>query len=308
MTTTSYPSPRLPRLRMRSFAALHLAVLLFGAAGVLGKYLTMTALTLVFGRTLFASLVLLPFVRWNTIRRPGSTMRLFLSGALLAVHWLTFFASLTYAPVAFGLMGFATFPVFVALLEPWLFGQGRRRQDMLMAIFVVSGLIVMMSDTRWEDGSPQALLVGMLSGLSFALLTLTNRKQSQSMSAVEIAFLQNSVACLVLTPFILYQGELTHISVSGWGLLAILGIVFTALSHSLFAFSLKQLSASLVSVTAALEPVYGMVLAYLVLGETISVRGIMGATIVIATTTCASYFSTRGHEGASVTVDIGRQK
>jgi len=61
----------------------------------------------------------------------------------------------------------------------------------------------------------------------------------------------------------------------------------------LFAFSLKQLSASLVSVTAALEPVYGMVLAYVVLGEHVSMQNIAGAAIVLLTTTFAGYLGSQ---------------
>ncbi|MFZ6847492.1 DMT family transporter [Undibacterium sp. RuRC25W] len=278
---------------MRSFVALHLAVLLFGAAGVFGKYIALTSLSLVFGRTFFAALSLLPFVHWKDLRLSDNWLELLLSGGLLAVHWLTFFASLTYASVAFGLMGFATFPVFVAILEPWFFKQRRQRRDLLIAFLVVVGLIVMVSDATWQDGSLRAIAMGALSGLSFALLTLSNRGQSRRASSMQIAFVQNSAACLLLTPLVLYQQELASVSLLTWLLLATLGIVFTALSHSLFAFSLKQLSASLVSVTAALEPVYGMVLAYVVLGEHVSMQNIAGAAIVLLTTTFAGYLGSQ---------------
>jgi len=274
--------------RLRSFLALHLAVLLFGAAGVFGKYIALSALSLVFGRTLFAALCLLPLVQWPALRQSIKWSGSMVSGALLALHWLTFFASLHYAAVAFGLMGFATYPIFVATLEPWLFKQPRQRRDIYVAVMVVLGLIVMVSDAKWQDGSLQAIGMGALSGLSFAFLTLTNRNQGKTASSIQIAFIQNSIACLLLLPMAIFEHELIKISLHTWILLAVLGVVFTALSHSMFAFSLQSLSASLVSITAALEPVYGMLLAYLVLDEVVSVRAFSGAAIVILTTSVAS--------------------
>ena len=276
--------------RLRSFLSLHLAVLLFGAAGVFGKYIALSALSLVFGRTLFAALCLLPMMKLQTLKKSVNWYLSLVSGALLAIHWLTFFASLHYAPVAFGLMGFATYPIFVAVLEPIILKSAWQRRDVLTAIMVVVGLIVMVSDTGWQDGSLQGIGMGALSGVSFALLTLSNRHQGENESSSQIAFVQNAIACALLAPFAIYQGELLHVSVRTWVLLGVLGVVFTAVSHTLFAFSLKKISAILVSVTAALEPVYGMILAYIVLGEVIQTRTLLGAAIVLLTTTIATYF------------------
>ncbi|MBC3862184.1 DMT family transporter [Undibacterium jejuense] len=273
----------------RSLLSLHLAVMLFGAAGVIGKYISVGALSLVFGRTLFAAVSLAPLVNWHSVKATKNLAGTIGNGALLAVHWLSFFASLQYAAVAFGLMGFATYPIFVALLEPWIFKLPRHRRDAWMAVMVVVGLLVMLSDAHWQGGSVKAVGMGILSGLSFALLTLNTRDQSKSLSATQVAFIQNSVACLLLLPLVLYQGELYTINIKTWFLLALLGSVFTALSHSLFAYSLQRLPATLVSLTASLEPVYGMGLAYIFLGETVSGRTLCGAAIVLLTTSFATY-------------------
>src|SRR6266567_5131814 len=100
--------------RARSLAALHLAVVLFGFAGLFGKWLALPAVTIVFGRTLVASVALAVLLRLE--RLPGAIPgrridgRLAVNGAVLALHWVAFFEAIRIASVAVGLLGFASFP------------------------------------------------------------------------------------------------------------------------------------------------------------------------------------------------------
>ena len=289
------PFDQLPQHLMKnnafsSFLALHVAVFLFGAAGVLGKLLATGALLLVFGRTLFAALSLLPVLALQgQLNFRGIPKTVILCGVLLAIHWLTFFASLNFAPVAFGLMGFASFPLFVALLEPWFFKEARRASDAWAALLVVIGMVVMVSDASWNGGAVIALALGVLSGLSFAFLALANRWQGGHIPPFKLAFLQNGVAVMVLLPWVLGSGAMSGVAPQTWCGLVLLGVVFTALSHGLFMFSLRRLSTSFASLMTSLEPVYGMLLAYFFLHEMPGMRELTGATIVLAATAYASY-------------------
>lgn len=278
------------KTELPSLFALHIAVFLFGAAGVLGKLLAVSALLLVFGRTLFAALCLLPLLAYQRQLHFRDVSKSILAcGLLLAIHWLTFFASLNFGPVAFGLMGFASFPLFVALLEPWFFKETRRAHDAWAALFVVIGMVVMVSASSWGDGAVYALGLGILSGFSFALLAMMNRWQGAQMPPFKQACLQNGVATILLLPFILMTGDLVGKSMQTWSGLILLGVVFTALSHGLFMFSLSKLSTSFASIMTSLEPVYGMLLAYLLLQETPGMHELSGAFIILAATAYASY-------------------
>ncbi|MCU6433670.1 DMT family transporter [Undibacterium sp. Jales W-56] len=285
---------------LQAILALHIAVLLFGSAGVVGKVLAASSLLLVFGRTLFAALSLLPvlLVR-RELRLRGMPKAVYLCGVLLALHWLSFFASLNVAPVAYGLIGFASFPLFVAWLEPYLFKEKRHARDWLAALAVMLGMVVMVSDTRLEQIAESAalpgLLLGVLSGFSFALLALINRWQGSHMAAFNLAFYQNGVACVSLLPFVLFSGAASGVAMEVWWGLALLGVVFTALSHGLFMFSLRHVSTRFASLTTSLEPVYGIVLAYFVLHETPSVRAMMGCLMVLLATTLATYWHSGSH-------------
>src|SRR5215470_4455591 len=105
----------------RSLVALHAAVLLFGFAGLFGKWLALPPVSIVFGRTLVASValaLLLRFLRDRSVTQQGRfDWRLVAGGAVLAVHWGAFFQAIQTASVAVGLLGFASFPLFVLLLE-----------------------------------------------------------------------------------------------------------------------------------------------------------------------------------------------
>lgn len=285
------------------YVALHFAIFLFGSAGVLSKVLAVSSLLLVFGRTLFASLSLIPLLLVQhefSFRAVPKTV--ILCGALLAVHWLSFFAAMKVAPVTYGLMGFASFPLFVTWLEPWLFKEKRDGKDWYAALAVVIGMAVMVSDTGGGDIANAAaqspvtgLLLGIFSGFSFALLVLANRWQGGHIAPFRLAFLQNSVATVTLLPFVLVNGGLSEISANAWWGLALMGVVFTAISHGLFMYSLRHVSTRFASLMTSLEPVYGIAIAYLVLHETPNLRALIGCAIVISATVAVSYWHGKSH-------------
>ncbi len=275
----------------RALLALHLAVLLFGTAGVFGKFLAVPAVVLVFGRTLFATLGL---TAWLALRRE-LTMRglrpgLLLCGVLLAAHWLSFFQAVLESSVAVGLMGFASFPVFVTWLEPWWFKEPRRRSDILAALAVVVGLWLLVPPGDWSGRTAVGLGWGIVSGFTFALLAMANRVFARDVKPVRLAWVQNGSAMLVLLPFVSWPLSL---SASTWLGLALLGVVCTALSHSLFMFSLSRLPARLASVTTALEPVYGILLALIWLDEWPGVREWAGCAVILGATTLATWWHGR---------------
>lgn len=194
-----------------------------------------------------------------------------------------FFESIIVSSVAIGLMGFASFPIFVTWLEPIWFKKTRKKMDWVASFAVVFGLWLLLPGGWVFSDITLGLILGIASGLSFALLVLANRTIVQDTGAMQLAFWQNSFATLVLMPFIPWA-TLFSLTPSLWFGLAVMGIIFTALSHTLFMFSLKRLSAQLASITATLEPVYGILLATILLGETISQKEFMGIIIILSTT------------------------
>lgn len=289
--------------KTRSLIQINIAVLLFGVAGLFGKFLTTPAIGLVFGRTLFAALALALILVWKKERLAFKTGKeyvvFFMLGAILAVHWSTFFYSIQISTVAIGLLTYSTFPIFVTFLEPAILREPLKKRDLLIALVVFSGLILIIPEYDLKNNITLGVFWGTLSGLLFALLSVLNRKYVQQHSAVTIAFYQNGFACLCTLPFafMINASVLLH----DFFYLLFLGIFCTALSHTLFIQSMTRLKAQLASVIAALEPVYGIVLAILLLGEFPNLRTLLGGIVILAAVIYASLnSSTASSEGIHI--------
>jgi drug/metabolite transporter (DMT)-like permease len=276
--------------RSRPLLQVHAAVLLFGLAGLFGKFLALPPVVIVLGRVLFASLTLLVVSALGGLPlRPRSLRSLlaFLApGVLLAVHWTTFFQSVQVSSVAVALITYSTFPVFVAFLEPIFFRERLRAVDVLLALTALAGVVILVPDFDLGDRSTQGVLWGVASGLTFALLSLLNRTFVRRHSSITIALYQDAFAGLVLLPF----------AAAGWPpltvgdvlLLAALGVVFTALAHSLFIAGMRGVNARTASMIACLEPVYGTALAAVLLREFPPGRVLIGGVLVLGVAFCAT--------------------
>ena len=128
-----------------------------------------------------------------------------------------------------------------------------------------------------------------MSGLTFALLAVMNRRWAAARTATDIAFWQNLVAALVLLPFAwAAPWALGAIGAREIMLLMALGLLCTALAHTLFIAALAAVTAHTASVIAALEPVYGIALAVALLGEVPGPRTLAGGTLIVAAAVLAT--------------------
>jgi drug/metabolite transporter (DMT)-like permease len=270
-----------------ALCALHVAVALFGFAGLFGKWLALPAVAIVLGRTLIASVTLFGIVRLQGgAGRPTRTLAL--NGVILAVHWASFFAAIQVSTVAVGLLGFASFPLFVLLLERRLLGRRASWPEAVTALLVSAGLVLLVPSFSLADRTVQGLGWGLLSGFTFAMLAVRNRDLARSHPPAVLALWQNAFAALCLAPVAVLWPEARWPTAQEWLLLAALGVVCTALAHTLFIASLRRLSAHTASIVSALEPVYGIALALLLLGEVPGPRTLVAAALIIAAAFIAS--------------------
>jgi drug/metabolite transporter (DMT)-like permease len=272
-------------------AQIHFAVLLAGCAGLFAKLLTVGAAQLTAGRTVFGSVALLLFalatrknLRLATLK---DTAALVLSGMILALHWFSFFHSIQVSTVAIGLLSFSTFPLFTTFLEPLVFGERIRREDMVTALVVTVGLALVTPSLDFSNHLTQGVLWGILSALAYAVLALLSRQYTARYPSACVSFYQQAVAALCILPFAL---QATHpISGTDWLYLIVLGVVFTALGQGLVVASLKHLNAQTTSVVFGLEPVYGIALAWLLIGETPALRTALGGVLICGAVVLASF-------------------
>lgn len=289
-------------MKRRAILSVNLAVLLFGLAGLFAKWINLPAICITFGRVLFSSVALglYMLVRRQRLRIADGKdfLLLVFAGAVLALHWWAFLRSIQLSTVAIGTITFSSFPLFVTFLEPLVFRQKLKRRNVLTAILVLLGVFITIPEFSPENGTFIGILVGMLSALAYAVLTLMNKSFAGKYSGTLTAFYEQASAAVILFPFILHTR--VQPSAADVGLLLFLGVVTTATAHTLFISSLKTLPAQLSSVCASMETVYGILFALLLLGEVPSVREIIGAAVILCVVLFAQKAEGRERKGMTV--------
>lgn len=271
--------------KSKSLFQLHIAVLLFGLSGLFGKLVHLSPLSIVFGRVLFSSVFLLLIIvnlkKKLKLNQSSHYICLVIMGIILSVHWFAFFKSIQVSTIAVGLSTFSTFPIFVTFLEPFFFRERLKFRDIVLALIAFMGVLIVVSRVDAYSNIIEGALWGIASGLTYGVLSIINRKYVKEYSSLVITFYEQVIAALALAPFILVQRPVFQ--TGDILLLALLGVVFTAVSHSLFIGGLKHIRAHAAGIISSLEPVYGIIFAALFLGELPSFRELFGGAIIIGT-------------------------
>ena len=277
-----------------ALGALHIGALMFGLTGVFGKLAAASPAIIVFGRAAFAVLALAFFARFASGTRwqkldAVDLRRLLLSGLLLTGHWVSFFIAVKVAGVAIATLGFASFPAFTVILEGLIFRERIRANEILLVVLVSIGLVLVTPDFDLASGATTGLLWAVASGLLFALLSLTNRASSGRIPPVQAALCQNVVVAICLLPVAVPQ--LSEVRAIDWLWIGLLGVFCTGVAHSLFVASLAVIKARTASVVFALEPVYGITLAWLLFDENPTLRMLIGGALIIVAIVVSSRLS-----------------
>ncbi len=271
----------------RAFVKLHIAVLLAGLTGVLGKLISLNEGLLVWWRLLLAVPLLwvLAFLRKPGGRRrqsgadspAGGTLRIdhrdiwriIGIGGIAALHWVAFYGSIKYSNVSVGLLCFSAIGFFTALIEPLVLGHRIDVVELLLGLLVIVGIFfIFQVDPHYKTG----IFIGLLSALLGSLFPVLNKRILQRVSAVNVTLYELSGGFLVLTvllPFYLHFFPAPSL-IPGWadlGWLLILSWLCTVLAFNLSMSALQRISAFTVNLSYNLEPVYGILLAFLIFRE-----------------------------------------
>lgn len=271
------------RPRNASLIQLNVAVLMWGGTAMFAKGLALSVTHAICLRSLIGAGVMLLFLlavksplRVNKPRHYGLMVTL---GLLLCLHWLTYFKALKVSTAAVAILALQTYPVVTALIEPFLFRERLRRADIVLAMLVFSGILIMTPKMSLSNTTTQGIVLGVASGQFFMVRNLLTRKYVRQYSSSSLMFWQMLVTGVVLVPWLL-TGTWDWAPGTG-GLLVLFAVVFTALPHTLFSASFKHLSAKTVGVIATLLPFYGALFGYLIHDETLAPRTVLGGLIVL---------------------------
>ncbi|MFM7645505.1 MAG: DMT family transporter [Sphingomonadales bacterium] len=256
----------------KAYLQLHLAVLLAGLTGILGRLITLNALMLVCYRLLLTVISMWIFFSWRkkietlSFAFIAKTMGV---GIIAALHWLTFYGSIKYANVSIALVCFAAIGFFTALFEPLILKKSLNGRELLIGLMTLSGVyIIFHFDTRFTIG----IILGLLSALLAALFPIFNRELLKKTNVESMLVWQQLGGFLfmsLLVPFYLSGSTSLRVLPTTEDLLwlLVLSWICSVWAFQLSGAALKKLSAFTVNLGYNLEPVYGILLAFVFFRE-----------------------------------------
>jgi len=259
---------------------------------------------IVLGRVVFGGLAVLIAIRLLHVSLRVSRRQLvplIAQGLVLALHWSTFFQAINVGGVAIGLLSFSTFPLFTAALEPIVLRTRPTRTQVFASIVILFGVYVLVPSFSLHSAALQAVLWGLVSAATFALLSVFNRKLGESHKSTVISFYQFITAAIVLLPVLVWDHPSRLVDPSTLVLLLFLGTACTALAHTMFISGLRHISTMLASLFASLEPVLGIVFAVILLSEVPTLRSLLGGLLIIGASAMAAW---RGSASVRAPVDL----
>ncbi len=268
-----------------SLIQIHIAVFLFGFSGLFGKLINQSPITIVFGRSLFGAITLMLIIYFfkKKFKLAPKKNFLYLSflGIISAIHWISFYQSVQISNVAIAVLTFSTFPIFVTFIEPYIFREKIRQIDIITAFLAFAGIAIVIPSYELSNNITQGAIWGIIAGLTAAFMTIYNKIYIKKYSSILISFYQCAPSAIILIPALFFVKPM--ISKNDFLLLVLLGVIFTAISHTLFIKSVEHIKAQLASIITCLEPVYGIILAVVVLKEIPTLRTTVGGLIIIGT-------------------------
>ena len=265
---------------------LHLIVFLWGFTAILGKMIHANAEVLVFYRMLFASVFLFLFIRIIKKDSIKVSKKLLLKlvgiGSLMAFHWLFFFSSIKVSNVSIALSCLGTSTLFAALLEPLIFKRKIDLSEIVMGIVIVICIsLIFKVEFQYKLG----IIYGLICALLGTIFSVFNGKLYGKTSSGNIIFYEIFGGWLVISLYYVFSGQISQIgeiSYRDLALLTLLASVFTAYPMFESVNLMKYISPFTLILTVNLEPIYGIILAFFIFGESEKMSAVFyGASLVM---------------------------
>ena len=285
--------------KLLNYFHLHFIVFIWGFTAVLGDLITIEAVPLVWHRMLLGSLFVLIYIIYNkgmlkvSLR---SLIKFAFVGLIIALHWLAFFSAVKVSNVSITLAMMSTGAFFASFLEPVFFKRKIISYEVVFGLIVIIGLyIIFKVESEYLSGILFALLASFLG----ALFSIFNGMLVKSHNASVISFYELLFGVLFITIYVLFTDGFDNtffkLSGSDWTYLIILASICTAYAFIASVHVMKWISPYTVMLTTNMEPIYGILLALLILGEKeyMSPTFYLGAIIILLTVVLNGIIKTR---------------
>ena len=266
----------------KALIQLHVAVLLWGFTGVLGRAISLDAPVLVWYRMLltavFVAVILLYRKEWVKIERKD-LRQLAMVGILMGLHWVAFYGAIKLANISIALVCLSTASIFTSLLDPMVNKSRHDLKEMLLGALAIAGVYLIY---RFQQFYGAGIACGVTAAILSSVFTVLNKKIANKYPARTMVFYEMSTGWVfisMLMPILFYYNPETiffpkSLSLAGaewvhndWLWLVIMSLCCTVWAQSLALNALKRLTSFTVTLSVNLEPIYGILLAFLFYNE-----------------------------------------
>jgi drug/metabolite transporter (DMT)-like permease len=274
---------------MKSYLNLHLIVFIWGFTAVLGALITIHADALVWYRMLFASIFLLLFLLFKKVSFQipvKEFFKLIFVGLLIAVHWIFFFEAIHVSNVSITLAVFSLGAFLASILEPIFYGRKVLWYEVFFGLVIIAALAMILQVEMHYFAGMMLALASIIIGVLF---TLMNGKLIEKHEPSVITFYEFLAGVFFISIYFLFTNKFNVdffiLTSSDWVYLLILSSICTAYAFTASVKVMRILSPYTVMLTTSLEPVYGIVLAFFIIGgkEKMSVEFYIGAVLIVIT-------------------------
>ena len=274
---------------LKSYLKLHLIVFIWGFTAILGALISIQADALVWYRMLLASVFLFLFILFKkeSFRIPiKEFFKLIFVGLMIALHWIFFFEAIHISNVSITLAVFSLGAFLASILEPVFYGRKVLWYEVFFGLIIIAALgMILQVEINYFSG----IMYALASIIIGVLFTLMNGKLIEKHEPSVITFYEFLAGVFFITIYFLMTNKFNVnffiLTSKDWIYLLILSSVCTAYAFTASVKVMRVLSPYTIMLTTSLEPVYGIVLAYFIIGgkEKMSVEFYIGAILIVIT-------------------------
>lgn len=278
---------------IKNLSFLLLATLFISTSGVLGKYIEMPAEVIIWFRGIFGAFFIYLFCRFKKVKLKINSKKdmisFCVSGFFMAAHWVTYFYALKLSNVALGMLSMFTFPVMTAFLEPLFTKQKLNGVHIVLGFLVLAGVSILVPDFSLENNEAKGILLGIISALCYALRNLNTKKHVTDYHSSMIMFYQLIIVAILLIP-VLFLSDFSNFQ-SQLPLLILVALLTTAIGHTMLVNSLRHFSVSTASIIGSIQPIFGIIIAFLFVNEIPNKNTYIGGGLILLTVVIESFRS-----------------
>ena len=257
---------------IRHHIHLHFLVFIAGFTAILGKLITNSPVSIVWHRMFIALIVIFLFVAITRKKLKTSYQNILkyaILGFVISLHWITFFMSIDYSNVTIALSMMSTTAFFTSFIEPFFFSRKIIAHELLLSILVIIAIfLILNSELNYSVG----IILGIFSAFFASIFSVLNGLLIKNEKAYKISFYEFLFGVVFISIFLIITGRLDDLLIESFFsvnflYISILGVVCTAYAFIAAVYLLNYITPYSAVLTYNLEPVYGILLALIIFGE-----------------------------------------